>query len=260
VRGRELSYRRRRRLVALIVVAVVAGGVSAAIVLLPRGEKPDRGPTSLPPRADQSVSHRISRRTHLSVADQEELRSTIALFVSASVARHHPERSWSIVHPILREGLTKRQWRTGEIPVVPYPAVGVDLLRLQSVVDETALAEVVLEPARNSHLVRKTFQIELRRLPRPPHQWLVSSWVPEGVSETQMQLDARSRASTVSAATQKHHLAAAWIFLPLGALLAGLILVPAGLFVREAYRFRRAEAKYRSSLDDPFGRPGRARK
>jgi hypothetical protein len=251
VRGRELSYRRRRRLVALIVVAVVAGGISAAIVLLPRGEKPDRGPTSLPPRADQAVSQRISRPRHLSVADQERLRSTIALFVSASVARHHPERSWSIVHPILREGLTKRQWSTGNIPVVPYPAVGVDLLRLQSVVDQTALAEVVLEPARNSHLVRKTFQIELRQLPRPPHQWLVSSWVPEGVSESQIELNARTSSPSVAAASHARHFSSVWIFVPLGVLIGGLILVPTGLFVREAYQFRRAKAEFRASLDDP---------
>jgi hypothetical protein len=251
VPGKELSYRRRRRLVALIIFAVVAGGISAAVVLLPRGEKPDRGPTSLPPRADQTPSHRISRPTHFSAADQKQLKSTIALFISASVARHHPERSWSVVAPVLRQGLTKQQWSTGNIPVVPYPAVGVDLLRLESLRDQKALVEVFLEPARGSHLVRKTFHIELRRRPGTPHQWMVSSWVPEGISESQRVLDARTEpASVVAAASNAHHFSRVWILVPLGVLLGAVILVPTGLFVREAYQFRRAKAEFNRPRDD----------
>jgi hypothetical protein len=247
VRGRKLSYRLRRRLVALVVVGFVAGGISAAIVLLPRGQKLDRGPTSIPPRAAQTASHRASHPSHLSAADEGRLRSTISLFISASVARHHPERSWSIVHPILREGLSKHQWSTGNIPVVPYPAVGVRLLRLESMIDETALVEVVLEPAPKSHLLLKTFQIELRRVPGPPHRWLVSSWVPEGVSQAQIDLDAST--VPIDASANAHHFSSLWIFLPLGVLFGGVILIPTGLFLREAHQFRRAERQFRASAD-----------
>jgi hypothetical protein len=250
MRGRQLSYRRRRHLVALICLAVVAGGVAAAITFLPRGEKPDRGRTSLPPLAGQAGSRPTPHVTHLSATERERLRSSILLFVGTSVARRHPERSWPIIHPTLREGLTMRQWMTGNIPVVPYPAVGVDLLRLQSVVNQTALVEVMLEPAPRSHLVRKTFQIELRRLPRPPHRWAVSSWVPEGVSESQILLNARRSPSVVAATDHARHFSALWIFVPIGLLVGGLILVPTGLFVREAYQFRRAKAEFRASLDD----------
>lgn len=246
MRGRKLSYRLRRRLVALIFVGFVAGGISAAVVLLPRGQKPDRGPTSLSPSADEAVSQPTPHPTKLSANERGRLKSSIALFVSTSVARHHPERSWPIVDPVLREGLTKQQWSTGNIPVVPYPAVGVDLLRLQSVVDQTAIVEVVLEPARSSHLVRKTFQIELRRLSRSPHTWLVSSWVPEGVSDSQRALDA-SRKPVVASHTS--HFSSVWILVPLGVLLGGMILVPTGLFLREGYQFRRAKAEFRRSRD-----------
>ncbi len=255
MRGRQLSYRRRRRLVALIVVGVVAAGVSAAIILLPRGQKPDRGPTSPPPRAARTASHPASHSSRLSASDEVRLRSTIALFVSASVARHHPERSWSIVHPVLREGLTRRQWATGNIPVVPYPAVGVDLLRLESMVHETALVEVLLEPAPTSHLVRKTFQIELRRRPGPPHRWLVSSWVPEGVSQSQIDLNASTVPVSVDAsAANARHFSSLWLLVPLGILLGSVILIPTGLFLREAHQFRRAKRQFRASADreNPF--------
>src|SRR5206468_8464478 len=142
----------------------------------------------------------------------------IGLFVSSSVARHHPERSWPIVHQALREGLTKHQWSTGEIPVVPYPAAGVDLIKVESYTEQKALIEIFLEPARGSHLVRKTFQIELRHMASSPHRWLVSSWVPEGVSESQIDLNARATtpASVVAEASNPPRVSSKWIFVVLG--------------------------------------------
>ncbi len=251
MRGRQLSYRLRRRLVALSVVAVVAGGITAASMLLPRGERPDRGPTSQPPAAASAASRRPQPPMHLTRADREGIRATISLFVTTAVARRHPERSWPIVAPALREGLTRRQWSTGNIPVVPYPAVGVDLLNVQSLVGNTALIEVVLQSAPKSNLVRKTFQIELRRFQRAPHGWDVSGWVPEGVSESQIALETRTTpASVAAAAYNATHFSKDWILLPLGVLLGGLVLIPAGIFMREAYRFRRAEKEYRASLAD----------
>jgi hypothetical protein len=258
VRGGQLSYRRRRLLLSLFALSAAAGAVAAAIVLLPTGEKLDRGSTA-PTAAPTGQSTPRTRRptTHLSAAERHRLFSSITLFVATSVERHAPERSWPIIHPLLREGLTKRQWSTGNIPVVPYPAVGVDLIRLTSVVGGTALVEVVLEPAPRAHLMRKTFLIELRRLPRQPHRWAVSSWIPEGISESQMAVNADSRPSVVAAAYHARHLSLIWIFLPVGLLFGGLILLPTGVFVREAYRSRRAEAEFRASRDNP-GEPSRS--
>src|SRR3954451_24498317 len=100
----ELSYRRRRRLVALAVAAAVVGGIAAAIALLPTAEKLDRGPT---PRGNETAASPPRPKPHpqqrLTAADRARLKSTIALFVSSSVARHPPERSWAVVDPALRE-------------------------------------------------------------------------------------------------------------------------------------------------------------
>jgi len=258
VRRLELSYRRRRRLVALTVVAVVVAGIAAAIVLLPKGEKLDQ-PTSTPAtaRGNGAASHpRRHRRphpTHLSAADRKQMKTTIALFVTSSVSRHHPERSWAIVDPALREGLTKKEWSAGNIPVVPYPAAGVNLLTLESMIDQTALVEVVLEPASGSHLVRKTFQIELHRVPSSSRRWLVSSWVPEGVSESQQALDAANEPQVVS---KPEHLSQVWLFAVLGLLVGGLILFPAGLLFRESYQYRRAKHEFEHSHDEHPGLRG----
>lgn len=254
MRGRQLSYRRRRRLVWLAVFAVIAGGVTAGVVLLPKGHKLDRGPSVSPPPASPAAAHR-PHPMHLTAADRDQLRSTIALFISSSVARRHPERSWSIVHPTMREGMTKRQWSSGNIPVVPFPAAGLDLFTLQSAADQKVLAEVLLEPPPKSTLVRKTFQIELQRAPQALHGWVVSAWVPEGVSQSQIDKNASTTpASVVAAAYHAQHLSAKWILVPLGILLGGVILLPTGLFVRQAYQSRRAKAQARTSYFDGTGR------
>ncbi len=248
---RRMSHRRRRRLVWLAVLAVVAGGVATAIVVLPKGHKLDRGPTVPPPQASAAAAHQ-PRPMHLTASDEDGLRSTIALFVSTSVARHHPERSWSIVHPLMREGMSKRQWSSGTIPVVPFPAAGIDLFTLQSAADEKVLAEVLLVPARNSNLVRKTFQIELLRAPKARYGWLVSAWVPEGVSESQIQRDAGTDPVVASHAT---HLSAIWLVALVSVLGGGLILIPAGMFAREAFQSHRAMRRVRRRSEPDRWRP-----
>jgi hypothetical protein len=240
VRGGQLSYRRKRRLVALAAVGLVAAGIAVAIVLLPTGQRLDLGSTGQPP-ASQSRPSPQPRTRPLSATERGRLLASISLFVRTAVARNHPGRSWPIVDSSLREGLTRRQWSTGNIPVVPYPAVGVDLVRLSSLIGRTAIVEVILVPNPTAHLVRKTFQVELRRQVRPPHLWAVSSWVPEGVSESQIDLNAPPASpKVVAAASHPPRLSALWIFVPLGGLVAGVILIPAFVLTRDARRMRRA--------------------
>jgi hypothetical protein len=251
VGGRQLSYRRRRRLLALGGVVVVAGGIATAVLLVPSVKNADvtpAGSSTTPPPPPQTQTQPKPRpqphRTRLTAAEKRRLLSSISLFVRTAVAREHPERSWPIVDPSLREGLTKREWASGNIPVVPYPAVGFDLIRLQSLVGSTALVEIILVPKAKSRLVRKTFEIQLQRQARPPHLWAVSSWVPEGVSQAQIDLNRPQSPKVIAEAAHPTHLSAMWIWLPLGTLLAGVILVPAFVLTRDARRSRRIARRY----------------
>jgi hypothetical protein len=227
------------------VIAVVAAGVAVAVVLIPRGGTHDDQTAAVAaPAADaatpQAAQPKEVRARKVSPADRRLIISTLSLFISSAVARHHPERSFAVVHPALREGMTRTQWRTGNIPVVPYPAAGVDLITFETYTGRRALVEVLLEPAAGSKLVRKTFQAELRL--EPAHRWEISSWVPEGVSESQYAENASTEsADVVAAAAHPQHLSAKWIFVPLGALLAGLLLTPAVVFIAQAVANRRAE-------------------
>lgn len=246
MRGGRLSYRRRRLMVALSSVLLLGGGVTAAILLLPTAQPPDRepaGPLVSAASAQDSSEGPTSRPARISKAESRRIASSLSLFVKSAVRRDHPERSWAVVHPVLRAGLTRRQWSTGNIPVVPFPAVGIGLLAFESLVGDTALVDIMLVPEARTHLVRKTFTAELRRVAGPVgERWLVSSWVPAGVSLSQMNMDAPAEPAAAEV-SQTPHLSAIWLVIPIGALLGGIILIPAFVFARESYRARRAEAR-----------------
>jgi hypothetical protein len=252
MREGRLSYRWRRRIVVLTAVGLVAGGVAAAVILLPTGEETDRSarPDSPPvgggvaAASENPAKEPPDRR--LSAPEQKRILSTVSLFISTAVARHHPERSFEIVDSNLRQGMTKKQWSTGAIPVVPYPATGVDLIQVDRFRGDSALIEVLLEPVKGSRLVRKTFQIELHL--SPLHKWLVSSWVPEGVSQSQIDVNRPQSPDVIAKASNPPHLSGTWIYLPLGILLLSLLLTPVALFAHHVYSTRRAEKRYLESL------------
>jgi hypothetical protein len=249
MRGGRLSYRRRRRVVALSSALVLGGAIAAAILLLPTGQPPDREPAGppLPAASAQPPEVQSSRSTRISDADWRRIVSSLSLFVKTAVRRDHPGRSWVVVHPVLREGLTRRQWSTGNIPVVPFPVAEIGVVKLESVAGDTALLDIMLVPEAHTNLVRKTFTVELRRVPRAVGKhWLVSSWVPQGVSLSQMNRDARAQPGSANAYSP-HHLSAMWILAPLGLLLGGIILIPSFVFARESFRARRAEARAHAS-------------
>jgi hypothetical protein len=237
----QLSYRRRRLLIVLLAVFVVAGGIAAAIVELPTAKRLDRTSLSHPPPG-QYRSEQPQRSRRLSAAERRQLLSSVFLFVTTAVARNHLERSWAIVDASLRQGLTRRQWITGNIPVVPFPAAAVGPLRVDSVVGAKAMVEMVLLPGPRSHLPRKTFVMELREQSAQPRRWFVSSWTPEGISYS-----LASRKPVPPAAIDSQTLSPLWIGVPIGVLLAGLLLLPAGVFLRDAYLTRKAEAEARRS-------------
>jgi hypothetical protein len=50
------------------------------------------------------------------------VRRVLARFVGTAVARCRVGDSWDLAGPSLRQGVSRDEWRRGEIPIVPYPA------------------------------------------------------------------------------------------------------------------------------------------
>jgi hypothetical protein len=119
-------------------------------------------------------------RARFTKAEQRQVHRVLAAFISSAVAREQPARSWDLAAPSLKEGLTKRQWTRGDLPVVPYPALHKGLGQWDYVEysyrDSVGL-EVFLFPKPGSGYSAMTADVELVK--GHNGRWLVDYWMPK---------------------------------------------------------------------------------
>jgi hypothetical protein len=103
-------------------------------------------------------------------------------FIRTAVLRQDLDAAYAIAHPDIKGGLTRKQWDTGAIPVVFYPARNWDTAAM--VIDysyrTSALIEVDLVAKKGAdqrpHLL---FYLGLKRAGnKPDGRWLVNYWQP----------------------------------------------------------------------------------
>jgi predicted MFS family arabinose efflux permease len=95
-------------------------------------------------------------------------------FVAAAVERRNPEASFALVTPELRQGMTRAQWATGNIPVVPFFDVDWTAVSLRFS-DATDGVRYYVLRLRSKQLAAAEFWIGLRRR---GNRWLVSYFAP----------------------------------------------------------------------------------
>ena len=116
------SPRKRRRLAYGLGVPLAFGAVVlAGVIALPEA-KPD------PPEVfgkEQAVNV-AAREKHvpLTRADRKLVNEAIDTLMNDGVKRENPGAVYDIVTPNLRSQATRAEWRRGDIPVYPYPALG----------------------------------------------------------------------------------------------------------------------------------------
>ncbi len=100
-------------------------------------------------------------------------------FLDTAVARKNLGRAWEIVAPELKQGMSLREWKTGTIPVVPYPVAKarVGIHTAASFTDE-AQFKVTFFPKAHPGVASASFAAGLRKL---GGRWLVSSWQPSSI-------------------------------------------------------------------------------
>ena len=74
------------------------------------------------PYVNNDAFYRQPKHVPFTKEDRRAVRKVLARFVSSAVARCNVGASWDVAGPSLRQGVSRAQWRKGEIPVVPYPA------------------------------------------------------------------------------------------------------------------------------------------
>src|SRR5262245_19594486 len=114
-----MSSPKAQRRLLWVGSVVIAVGVAVAVVILVG----DTG-TARPEVIEQEPA--IVSQEGPKAPLPKEARKVAGEFILTAVNRKNLARSWDITHPTLREGLTKKEWLTGNIPVVPYPVSSTD--------------------------------------------------------------------------------------------------------------------------------------
>jgi hypothetical protein len=200
--------------------------------------------------ASVAAAPAIAARTpKLSPADRRAVSVLLDRFVVEAVARRDPGAAYDLANAELREGMTRKEWATGNIPVYPYEPRGSHFpWTLQSLVGTRATVELMLQP-RNRKLGAVTFILDVTKA---KGRWLVADVQPVAAFAPE---DAPARISAqrdfqpagASAGADSGRLSPLWFGLPIGVLVVGLLAIPLFLIVRNRRSVRRIEAE--------FGRP-----
>ena len=108
-------------------------------------------------------------------------RTTAARWIVSAVGRTNLEKSWRLTAPELKKGFTLAQWKTGNIPVIPYP-VGkstTGIVKIDWSTKKDVGFEVTLVPKKGVKIKPQTFFIDLHAVGTGSKtRWLVYYWQP----------------------------------------------------------------------------------
>ena len=170
-----LSTRRGRRLVFVASLLVLVSGIVAATVAF----FGNTGESLESPLSNKPAQVFTERKQ---VPLDKEARRVAARFILTAVARENLGESYELSHPSLRQGMSKKEWLTGNIPVQPYPTAELDKATFkvdESYADE-AILEVALLPKASAKIKPQIFYIGLKKVGATGSagRWQVYYWTP----------------------------------------------------------------------------------
>lgn len=269
--GLLASPRRRRRLLRLGIVV----GIAAPLIFLgvhfsqPGNPENATGPNINVPGYSQP------KNAPFTAQRRREIAPVLRQFILTAVDRQDVGRSWDISAPSLREGFTRRQWSSGDLPVVPYPAQdrGLGQGYVEYSYTDAVGMEVYLFPKPGSGYSQLTADVELVK--GKDGKWLVDYWMPKKfhgppalsasakakrkaqaakaqVAAKRSRKATRQKAKAKAAAAPRPQSDATfnqsrqsnlWWLVPIG-VIASFLLIPLGLAGRGWYRNRREARRY----------------
>lgn len=181
----------------------------------------------------------------------EARRATLAAaerFVMTAVKREHLAESFDLVHPTLRQGISREAWAKGEIPIVPFPVDSARFLFDYSHPDWVGW-KVQVYPEPGSQFRAMLFYIDLKR--GTDRRWRVSSWSPGSLAPTSASSSGASEGGSPyaiggrSGGDYESRISPAWLAVPFALLGIGLAAV-AWILLRDWRRTAAAERAWRS--------------
>jgi hypothetical protein len=239
------SPRRRRRLLWATGFAVLAIVVTIAAKAMPKAEE-------LPPETfgRQRAVDILAEEKLVKVTprDRAAINKTLDRFVPAAVARRNPAGAYAVSTPNLRSQATARQWRTGDIPVHPFPARGRTFhgWTVNYAMRDHVNLDLLVMPDLRKERRPIAFTIDLEKI---RGQWLVDAVLPIAVFAPLPPQGNRGPVISTydlvpsgvrGGAGSKSRLSHAWFVVPFVLVAGGLALV-AGLLARSWLRDRRIQ-------------------
>ena len=169
------SPRKQRRFFIFSAAVLVLGIVMFLSLVVFRGTS-----NAFPDKFSTQPATLYKPEKTVKLSDEE--RQLARTFIRDAVERQDLNAAYGIVHPDIRGALTRKQWNTGNIPVIYYPAENWKTAAM--VIDYSYQREALLEidlvakPGADSrpHLL---FYLGLKRAgDKPNGRWLVSYWQP----------------------------------------------------------------------------------
>jgi hypothetical protein len=109
----------------------------------------------------------------------KEARVVAGRFVLTAVQRKNLAEAWKISGPQIRQGMTYKQWLTGNIPVVPFTdQISLAPMKVDFSSKDYALVEIILLP-KDTKKKSEIFTLEMVRVGKgAARHWVVNSWAP----------------------------------------------------------------------------------
>jgi hypothetical protein len=168
------ATRRGRRTIFVGSLLILIGGVAAVTIAFFGNTG-----TSLESAKSNEPASLFTPRKQIPL--EKDARRVAGRFILTAVARKSLGESYELTHPELRQGLSKKEWLTGNIPVTYYPADQLETATFK--VDESypdeAILEVALLPKKTVKIKPQIFFIGLKKVGEGAEgTWLVNYWVP----------------------------------------------------------------------------------
>jgi hypothetical protein len=173
-----LSSPRMQQRLVWISGAVLLVGIAVFLgVFLSRGSS--RPANSSLATIASPPSSKTSAPKNPTVAPSADALKVARTFLETAVLRKNLDAAYPLVGPDLKGGLSRAQWRTGNIAVVPYPAVNAKTAKFNITESHKnrLFAQVTLYPRKGSGVTKPlAFNLGVQRL---GGKWVVNYWLPE---------------------------------------------------------------------------------
>jgi hypothetical protein len=183
------SRPRQNRTLSTILLAVGAAVLAAGIVVLVikltngHSTSANHQATPLPKSAQPNIpSPQSQKDPHIKYSQlPADVRATVTKFVMTAVVRRNVASSWKIVTPGLRQGMSKKQWATGNIPPQPFPVYRFShsAFTVKAKLPNEVAVRIQMMATPKSGLRATSFDIGVHKFGKPPHvHWKVDYWMP----------------------------------------------------------------------------------